>query len=130
MFYFNRGGGGGGGGGVGGGWRGAECLWAWVKMFVKLSFYSMVYHLFVFIQFYVCFCPSVCLPVLVLSVYVSVRPCVRPSACMHIFCDIVCYSIGLYAFFPFVCQSDRPPVLSSSVSMNAFLYVCCLYTCP
>ena len=37
----------------------------------------------VVIQFCVCFCPSVCLPVRILSVYVSVRPSVCPS--VHIF---------------------------------------------
>ena len=60
----------------------------WVKMFVKMSFYSIVYpsiRSYVVIQFCVCFCPSVCLPVRILSVYVPVRTCVRPSACMHIF---------------------------------------------
>ena len=92
-----------------------ECLWAWVKMFVKLSFYSMVYpstRSFVIIQFCVCFCPSVCLPVLVLSVYVSVRVFV----CMHIFCEMC------LLFYRFVCflsvrssvrSSVHPPVLSS-----------------
>ena len=36
--------------------------------------------------------------------------CVRPSACMHILYDIVCYSISLYVFFPFVRPSERPSV--------------------
>ena len=85
---------------------------------------------FVCIYTVLCMFLSVCLSTSSSIICLCVRPCVRPSACMHIFCDIVCYSIGLYAFFPFVRQSDRPPVLSSSVSMNAFLYVCCLYTCP
>ena len=66
------------------------------------------------------FLATVCLPVRVLSVYVSVRPCVRLSVFIYI-CDIVCYSIGLYVFFPFVRQSDRPSILSSSVCMNACL---------
>ena len=95
------------------------------KMFVKLSFYSMVYpstRSYVIMQFCVCFCPSVCLPVRVLSVYVSVRPCVRPTACMHIFVIFLL----LYRFVcflsvrSFVRPPNRPSVLSSSVSM----YVC------
>ena len=61
------------------------------KMFVKLSLYPMVYpstRSYVIIQFCGCFCPSVCLPVRVLSVYVSVllydRPSVRPPVCIFL----------------------------------------------
>ena len=68
-----------------------------------------------------CMFLSVCLSISSSIVYVSIRPCVRPSACMHIFCDFVYYSIGLYVFLPFVRPADRPSVLSSSVSMNACL---------
>ena len=39
---------------------------------------------YVIIQFCVCFCPSVCLPVLVLSAYVSVRMSVHPPICIFL----------------------------------------------
>ena len=97
---------------------GCECLWVWVKMFVKLSLYSMVnpstcsfviIHSFVYVsvrlsvyQFEYC-----------LSMFSSVRPCA--------FFVIVYYSIGLYVLFPSIRPSDRLSVLSSSVSMNARL---------
>ena len=85
------------------------------KKFVKLSFYSMVYpstRSYVIIQFCICFCPSVCLPDRVLYAYVSVRPCVHPSACMHIFVILFVILLDLYVFFPFVRQSDRSSVRS------------------
>ena len=78
------------------------------KISVKLSFYSMVYptiRSYVIIQVCVCFCPSVCLPVLVLSVYVSVCPCVPPSACMHIF-GILFITLSVCMFLS-VCSFDR-----------------------
>ena len=77
-----------------------------------LLFEGLFVHLFV--CNYTVLCVSVCLPVRVLSVYLTVRPSVRLYACI---CDIVCYSIGFNVFFLFV----RPSILSSSVSMNACL---------
>ena len=49
--------------------------------------------------------------------------CVCPSMCPSdrlnaYFCNIVCYSIGWYVFFPFVRQSDRPSVKILSRSNN------------
>ena len=83
------------------------------KMFVKLSFYPMVYPStlsYVIIQFCGCFCPSVCLPVRVLSVYVSVLLCVRPSACMYIFVKLfVILSVCMFSFRSFV-----SPIVRSS----------------
>ena len=91
------------------------------KMFVKLSFYSMVYpstRSYVIMQFCVCFCPSVCLRVRVLSVYVSVRPCVRPSACMHIF-------VIFLLLYRFVCFLSVRSSVRSSVRLVVFRqYVC------
>ena len=46
----------------------------------------------------------------------SVRVSVRPPVCIFL-CDIVCDSISLYVFFPFVRPSERPSVLSASVRM-------------
>ena len=66
----------------------------------------------------VCFCPSVCLPVRTLSVYVSVRACVRPSACMHIFVILfVTLLVCMFSFRSFVRPNVRLSVLSSSVRM-------------
>ena len=87
-----------------------------VLLFDGLSFHSFLcnYTVFLYVsvhlsvyQFEYCLsmCPSVC-------------PSARLNAC---FCDIVCSSIGLYVYFLLVRPSDRPSVLSSSVSMNACL---------
>ena len=89
----------------------------WVKMFtycpsirwsirpsVRMQLYSFVYV-------------SVRLSVYQFEYYLYMCPCVRPSACMHILYDIVCDSISLNVFFPFVRPSERPSVLSSSVRM-------------
>ena len=98
------------------------------KMFVKLSFYLMVYpstRSYVIIQFCVCFCPSDCLPVRVLSVYVSVRPCVLSSACMHIFVILfVILSVCMFSFRSFFSpivfhQYDCMPVRL----LSAYMYV-------
>ena len=40
----------------------------------------------------------------------------RPPVCIFL-CDIVCDSVSLNVFFPFVRPSERPFVLSSSVRM-------------
>ena len=80
------------------------------KMFDKLFFYSMVYlsnRSYVIIQFCVCFCRSVCLPVRILSVYVSVRPCVFP-VCIFLYILFVTLSVCMFSFCSFVCSVDRP----------------------
>ena len=91
-----------------------------------LLFDDLSVHPFVCNYTALCMFLSVCLSTSSSIVCLYVRPCVRPSAYMHIFSDIVCNSIGLDVFFPFI----RPSVLSSSIGMNACLFVCCLCTCP
>ena len=95
-----------------------------------LLFYGLSVHPFKCNYTVLCMFQSECLSTGLSIVYVSLRPCVRPSACMHIFVILFNYSIGLYVFFSFIRPSDSPSVLSSSISMNAYLQVCCLYTCP
>ena len=90
----------------------------WVKMFVQLSFYSMIYpsiRSYVVIQFCVCFCPSVCLPVRILSVYVS-RPSLCSSARLYAYFCVIMFVTLLVCMFPFR-SLVLPSVLSSSVRM-------------
>ena len=85
-------------------------------------FYSMVYSSSPFVCYYTVLCVSVRLSVYhfeyCLPICASVHVFVRPPVCIFL-CDIVCHSVGLYVFFPFVRLSDHSPILSSSVSMNA-----------
>ena len=71
------------------------------------------------IQFCVCFCPFVCLPVRILPMCASVHVSARPPVCIFL-CDIVCHSVGLYIFFPFV---------RSSVRSSVRLVIFCQYEC-
>ena len=67
---------------------------------------------FVVIQFCVCFCPSVCLPVRILSVYMSVRPLVCPFVHLYAyFCVIlfVTLLVCMFSFRPNVYPSCRLP---------------------
>ena len=87
-----------------------------------LLFDGLSVHTFVckYIVVCVCFCPSFCLPIRILSMCrPSVCPSVRPPVRIFL-CDIVCYSIGLYVFFPFVqpgrvAQSVGHPTRKSGV---------------
>ena len=85
----------------------------WVKCLSNCPSIRWPIRSFVVIQFCVCFCPSVCLPVQILSVYVSARPPVCPSVRLFAYfsCDSVCNSISLYVFFPSVRPSEHPSVI-------------------
>ena len=81
-----------------------------------LLFDGLSVHPFVCSYTVRCMFLSVCLSTSSNIICIYVRPCVRPSACMHILCDIVSYSICL--FLSFVRPSERPSVLLSSVRMG------------
>ena len=70
-------------------------------------------HPFVCSYTVLCMFLSVCLSVYQFEYYLymcpSVRVSVRPPVCIFL-CDIVCYSIKLYVFFPFVRPFERPSV--------------------
>ena len=68
---------------------------------------------------YVPVCPSVCLPILILSVCVSVRLCVRPSARLYAYFYVILF---LYRFVCFLS-------LHSSVRSSVRLIVFCQYEC-
>ena len=93
----------------------------WVKMFclTVLLFDGLSVHPFVCsytVFVYVSVRPSFYQNEYYLYVCPSVRVSVHPPVCIFL-CDIVCYSISLYVFFPSVRPSERPSVLSSSVRM-------------
>ena len=67
----------------------------------------------------VCMFLSVCLPILILSVYVSVRLCVRPSARLYAY---FCVILFLYQFVCFLS-------VHSSVRSSVRLIVFCQYEC-
>ena len=84
-----------------------------VKIFclTVLLFDGLSVHPFVCSYTVLCMFLSVCLSTSsnIICMCPSVRVSVRPPVFIFL-CDIVCYYISLYVFFPFVRPSERPSV--------------------
>ena len=81
-----------------------------------LLFDDLSVHPFVCSYTVLCMFLYVCLSTSSNIICICVRVSVRPPVCIFL-CDIVFDSISLNVFFAFVCPSERPSVLSSSIRM-------------
>ena len=86
-----------------------------------LLFDGISVHPFVCNYTVLCLLLSVCLPTSSSIDCLCIRLSVCPSVHLYAYFVILFITIGLYIFILFIRSSDRPAVLSSSVSINACL---------